>query len=75
LSLQKIPRAFFEEYFARVNEHNAKWQRHTLRETAKAFFREHVDEHGVRFFTLKLSEKSTRAIKPSKNVLKRWNLR
>jgi hypothetical protein len=39
----------------------------------RTFFREHTDESGVRVLTLKLSERLV-CTKPSKNILKRWNL-
>ena len=39
----------------------------------KNFFREAQDENGVKYLTLKLSERPV-VTKPSKNILKRWNL-
>jgi len=72
LSLQ-LPLATFEQHYLSANAHNVKYARGTLRETVRTFFREHTDDSGVRVLTLKLSERPV-CQKPSKNILKRWNL-
>ncbi|EWM24390.1 hypothetical protein Naga_100283g5 [Nannochloropsis gaditana] len=73
LQALQIPVATFESHFLQANAHNPKYVRGTLRETVRTFFREFTDEAGVRVLTLKLSERMVYS-KPSKNILKRWNL-
>jgi hypothetical protein len=70
----RLPVNNFETHFTTVNRHNPKFSRASMRETIRTFFREHVDSStGSRYLTLKLSERDV-CVKPSKNILKRWNL-
>jgi hypothetical protein len=69
----KLAKAVYKEYMRAVNEHNEKFDPRTMDESARNFFRTHTDASGVLVMTLKLSERDV-FVKPSKNILKRWNL-
>jgi len=68
-----IPVALFEDRMHEVNKNNPRFIPSTITESSQVFFREVLDDNGVTCLKLKLSEK-IHYNKPSKNILKRWNL-
>lgn len=68
-----IPVKQFRSYAIYANKQNEKFNPSLLGKTQKTFFRE-VERDGEKHLVLKLSERPIPDAKPSKNILKRWNL-
>lgn len=68
-----IPLALFEKRMREANKNNSRFVEGSIDESARVFFREFLDEKGVPCLQIKMSEK-VHFSKPSKNILKRWNL-
>lgn len=68
-----LPAKQFRGYIVYANKQNEKFNPSLLGKTQKNFFRE-VEKDGEKHLVVKLSEKPILDAKPSKNILKRWNL-
>lgn len=72
LRAYRISRKNLSHYIIEANQGNGKFNPVAVQETIEEFFRP-VEELKKKYLTIKLSTRSQYE-RPSKNVLKRWNL-